>query len=43
VVACALAVASVAFNYSAIVSAFDTDTAAASGDDPIAEVVNLGT
>jgi hypothetical protein len=42
-VACALAIAAVAINFSAITSAFDTDTAAAAGDDPIAEVVNLGT
>jgi hypothetical protein len=42
-VACALAVAAVAFNYAAIVSVFDTDVQPAAGDDPIAEVVDLGT
>ncbi len=41
-VACAFAVAAVAINFSAITSAFDADTTA-SVDDPIAEVVNLGT
>jgi hypothetical protein len=39
--ACLFAVAAVGFNYSAIVGAFDDEPAAA-GDDPIAEVVNLG-
>jgi hypothetical protein len=37
-----LAVAAVAANYSAIMGAFDDDTAAAATDDPIAEVVDLG-
>jgi hypothetical protein len=37
-----LAVAAVAANYSAIVGAFDDDQAVAASDDPIAEVVNLG-
>ena len=41
-VACALALAAVALNYSAITSAFDTDTSTVAGDDPVAEVVNLG-
>jgi len=41
-VAGALAVAAVAINYAAIKSAFESDNAAAT-DDPIAEVVNLGT
>jgi hypothetical protein len=37
-----LAVAAVAANYSAIVGAFDDDPSVAAADDPIAEVVNLG-
>jgi hypothetical protein len=37
-----LAIAAVAVNYSAIKGAFDDDSAVAAGDDPIAEVVNLG-
>ena len=41
-VAGALAIAAVAINYSDITSAFETDSSAAN-DDPIAEVVNLGT
>jgi len=41
-VAGALAVAAVAINFSAIKSAFESDNAAAT-DDPIAEVLNLGT
>lgn len=41
-VACALAVAAVAINYSAIESTFGSDSAVAAGDDPVAEVVNLG-
>ena len=42
-VACALALVAVGFNYSAIAGAFDDDSAVAAGDDPVAEVVNLGT
>jgi hypothetical protein len=37
-----LAVAAVAANYSAIAGAFDDDPPAIAGDDPIAEVVGLG-
>ena len=37
-----LAVAAVAANFSAIRGAFDDESAVASGDDPIAEVVDLG-
>ena len=37
-----LAVAAVAANYSAIMGAFDDDTSTAAADDPIAEVVDLG-
>ena len=37
-----LAVAAVAANYSAIVGAFDDDSAVAATDDPIAEVVDMG-
>ena len=37
-----LAVAAVAANYSAIMGAFDDDTGVAATDDPIAEVVDLG-
>jgi hypothetical protein len=37
-----LAVVAVAANFSAIKGAFDDDSAAATGDDPIAEVVDLG-
>ena len=37
-----LAVAAVAANYSAIMGAFDDDTPAAATDDPIAEVVDMG-
>jgi hypothetical protein len=45
-VACLLAVAAVAANYSAIKGAFDDESplpSVASGDDPIAEVVDMGT
>jgi len=41
-VAFLLAAIAVGVNYSAIVGAFDDEPAAASGDDPVAEVVNLG-
>ena len=41
-VACALAVAAVAINYPAISSTFGADSAVAASDDPVAEVVNLG-
>jgi hypothetical protein len=41
-IACALAVVAVAANYSAIRGAFE-DTPAAANDDPVAEVVDLGT
>jgi hypothetical protein len=37
-----LAVAAVAANYSAIKGAFDDDSGVAASDDPIAEVVDLG-
>lgn len=37
-----LAAAAVAANYSAIMGAFEDDTAVAAADDPIAEVVDLG-
>jgi hypothetical protein len=37
-----LAVAAVAVNFSAIAGAFDDATPAAAADDPIAEVVDLG-
>jgi hypothetical protein len=37
-----LAVAAVAANYSAIMGAFDDDTSTAAADDPVAEVVDLG-
>jgi hypothetical protein len=42
-IACALAVVAVAANYSAIRGAFEDTPAAAPGDDPVAEVVDLGT
>ena len=41
-VACLLALVAVGLNYSAITGAFDDDTAVAVADDPVAEVVNLG-
>ncbi len=37
-----LAVAAVAFNFSAITGAFDESAAVAPGDDPVSEVVDLG-
>jgi hypothetical protein len=40
--ACVLALGAVAANYTAIKGAFTDDNAAASNDDPIAEVVDLG-
>ena len=41
-VACLLAVVAVAVNYSAIRGAFEDEPAVAANDDPVAEVVNLG-
>jgi hypothetical protein len=41
-VACLLAVVAVAVNYSAITGAFDDERAVAAGDDPVAEVVDMG-
>ena len=41
-VACLLAVAAVAANYSAIKGAFEHEPAVAADDDPVAEVVDLG-
>jgi hypothetical protein len=41
-VACLLAVAAVAVNYSAIKGAFGGGPAAAANDDPVGEVVDLG-
>ncbi|HZZ18011.1 MAG TPA: hypothetical protein VFE25_01515 [Opitutaceae bacterium] len=41
--ACALALGAVAANYTAIKGAFSDDGAAPAADDPIAEVVDLGT
>jgi hypothetical protein len=41
-VACVLAVVSVAVNYRAIRGAFENEPAVAASDDPVAEVVNLG-
>ncbi len=40
--ACLLAVVAVAVNFSAITGAFDESAAAPAGDDPVAEVVDLG-
>jgi len=40
--ACLLAVVAVAVNFSAITGAFDDSSALASGDDPVAEVVDAG-
>jgi hypothetical protein len=40
-IACLFAVVAVGFNYKAIASAFDDETAIAAGDDPVAEVANL--
>jgi hypothetical protein len=43
-IACLFAVAAVAANYSVIASAFDDEPMiAANGDDPVAEVVSMGT
>jgi len=42
VVACLLAVAAVAANYSAISGAFGEPSAVAAADDPVGEIVNLG-
>jgi hypothetical protein len=42
VVACLLAVVSVAVNYSAIAGAFGNEPAVAASDDPVGEVVELG-
>ena len=41
-VACLLALVAVGLNYSAIRGAFEDDSAVAAADDPVAEVVNLG-
>jgi hypothetical protein len=41
-VACLLAVVAVGVNYSAITSALDDEPAVAANDDPVSEVVNLG-
>jgi hypothetical protein len=41
-VACLLAVVAVAVNYSAIKGAFEDESAVAANDDPVTEVVNLG-
>jgi hypothetical protein len=41
-VACLLALVAVGLNYSAIKGAFEDDAAVAANDDPVAEVVNLG-
>jgi hypothetical protein len=41
-VACLLALAAVGLNYSAITGAFEDDSAVVVNDDPVAEVVNLG-
>ena len=41
-VACLLAVVAVVVNFSAITGAFEDEPAAAGGDDPVSEVVNLG-
>jgi hypothetical protein len=42
VVACLLAVVSVAVNYSAIAGAFEDESAVAANDDPVSVVVDLG-
>ena len=42
-VACALAVAAVDINYSAIEATLGADSGVTANDDPVAEVVNLGT
>jgi hypothetical protein len=41
-VACLFALVAVGVNYTAITGAFEEDSAVAFGDDPVAEVVNLG-
>jgi hypothetical protein len=41
-VACLLAVVAVAVNFSAIAGAFEDESAVAANDDPVAEVVDLG-
>ncbi|HMD61407.1 MAG TPA: hypothetical protein VKG78_08250 [Opitutaceae bacterium] len=41
-VACLLAAAAVAVNYRAIAGAFEAESAVASADDPVAEVVDVG-
>jgi hypothetical protein len=41
-IACLFAVAAVGVNFSAITNAFDDERRVAGGDDPVAEVVNLG-
>src|SRR5208283_4562554 len=40
-IACLFAVVAVGVNYRAITSAFDDESVAASGDDPVSDVVNL--
>jgi hypothetical protein len=41
-VACLLALTAVAANYSAIAGAFENESAVAADDDPVSEVVNVG-
>lgn len=41
-VACLLAIAAVGVNYSAIRSTFEDEPAIAANDDPVGEIVNLG-
>jgi len=40
-IACLFAVVAVGVNYKAIAGAFDDESVAAGGDDPVADVVNL--
>jgi hypothetical protein len=40
-IACLFAVVAVGVNYKAITSAFDDETVAAAGDDPVSDLVNL--
>jgi hypothetical protein len=40
-IACLFAVVAVGVNYKAITSAFDDESVAAAGDDPVSDVVNL--
>jgi hypothetical protein len=40
-IACLFAVVAVGVNYRAITSAFDDESAAAGGDDPVSDVVNM--